>query len=135
MFCRVVFMHRLGRRRRCESLCFVFADNYCDHLTNVHDLVHLAARLHKLAGLRHGNIGHNLVGLDLQQRLAFLDLVTGFVIPFQDFSFVDSFADVRKLKIEGHGYTCVMFSSCFLVESTGRARLRSARPVKRLPWA
>lgn len=87
-------MYRFSRRRRGEVYVFVLADDNGDDLTDVHDFVHLAVCLRELAGLRHRDVGHDLVSLDLQQRFTFFDLITGLVVPLKDFSFVNAFADV-----------------------------------------
>ncbi len=104
----VIFVIGFRRRRRCKTHLFILADDDRDDLTDVHDFVNLAVGLRKLAGLRHGNIGHNFVGLDFQQRITFFDHIAGLVIPLENLSFVNAFPDIGEEKIKGH----VFLSPC-----------------------
>ena len=76
------------------GVCIVTAFECDERRADVRDVMDVAVEARDAAGVGGGNVDDRLGGLDRQQRLVELDLVAGLDVPFDDFRFLQAFAEI-----------------------------------------
>jgi hypothetical protein len=89
---------------RLDRLLLLFGERYedCAYGDALAGLV-MQTRHH--AGIRRGQVGHSLVGLDFCEVLIFPDGVPLFHIPLEELDLGDPFTDVGEFEFTWHGWT------------------------------